>query len=966
MFLPDGCSYYCVGALALLGLGIVWFSRRFVSASLLDQQMKLKEFALEHAREAVYLMDENMRFIYVNQEACRALGLGREELLGLTPSDIDPDHTPEAALAAREKIWAQGAIALETRHRRRDGSLFPVEIQGSLFKYRERLITMALARDISERRQMEAALRRSEREFRSLAENSPDIIIRYDRDCRRLYLNPTFCRTFGKPAEQLLGNSPADGALLAAEENLRLIESIRQVLDSGENRCLDLHALTRDKQYRDYHMLLVPERGEDGQVASVLSIARDITAIRNSERRTAHFLSSLPGFVYSFRSSADGHCSFPFVSRGVEDIYGLRPADVRDDALPLHNLAHPGDRPRIEAAIAESARTLAPFQAEFRVRRPGFPERWIEARSLPERESDGGTLWHGVMLDITERVHLQQALAAREQEFRTLVENSPDTIARYDRECRRTFANPAFCALIDGGVTALLGKTPGEVPGGENAERYERKIREVLASGENTEFELKWLERTGREMCSLIRLAAERDSTGEVVSVLSVGRDISELRDQYQQIHRMKFYDPLTELLNRVSFADLLRCNTAEAARRGQSIGIMLLDLDHFKAVNDSLGHPAGDTLLRETALRLEECVRSYDTVARLGGDEFAIMLPAIRAREELVAIAERVQKSFSRPFLLDGREIFASASIGITLYPEHGDVGDTDELLKQASAAMYAAKRGGRNIFRFYTKALTSCANERLSLESELRRSLERGELELYYQPKIKLADDALIGAEALLRWNHPQRGLMLPDRFVSIAEECGLITDIGEWALRSACQTAYEWNGPGKPLLKVAVNLSARQFLSRNLAVTVSDVLEETGCPPGWIELEITESLLLEDNDGVRKTLAAFREMGITVAIDDFGTGYSALSYLARFPIDILKIDRSFISRLAENGHHAELVKAILSLARSLKQNVVAEGVETMDQAAFLRSQNCYSAQGYLYGWPIPKAKFITFQSP
>ncbi|HEX5337140.1 MAG TPA: EAL domain-containing protein, partial [Gallionella sp.] len=394
------------------------------------------------------------------------------------------------------------------------------------------------------------------------------------------------------------------------------------------------------------------------------------------------------------------------------------------------------------------------------------------------------------------------------------------------------------------------------------------------------------------------------------------------------------------------------------ASWHGQRAGVMLLDLDRFKAVNDTLGHPVGDQLLREAAARLAACVRGYDTVARLGGDEFAILLPEMRSGDDLGRVANKIIASFDEPFLLEGKEVFISGRIGISLYPD--DSVDADDLLKHADSAMYFAKRSGRNVFRFFSKELMVSANERLSLEADLRRGFARGELELYFQPKVCLAEGALIGSEALLRWHHPQRGIVPPDKFISIAEDSGLIVEIGEWVLRRGCHVAREWNGHGKPTHKVAINLSARQFLSGNLLNTVSKALEETGCAPQWIELEITESLLLDEDGDVLEVLNEFREMGITIAIDDFGTGYSSLSYLARFPIDTLKIDRSFISRVTESGHHAELVRAIVSIARSLDQHVVAEGVETAEQAAFLRENGCHIAQGYLYSRPVAQAAF------
>ncbi|HXU92731.1 MAG TPA: EAL domain-containing protein, partial [Gallionella sp.] len=560
--------------------------------------------------------------------------------------------------------------------------------------------------------------------------------------------------------------------------------------------------------------------------------------------------------------------------------------------------------------------------------------------------------------DITERKRMEDKLAASEREFRSLAENSPDTIARYGRDCRRLYVNPAYAAMAEGSADSLLGKTPSECPVYADAATYEAKLGEVVATGTETEFELKWADREGREVFSLIRLTPEFGKTGDVASVLAVGRDVTELSASRLKIHRMAFYDALTSLPNRALFADRMRQMLTEAARHGQLAGVMMIDLDRFKTVNDTMGHPAGDELLRETAERLSACVRAYDTVARLGGDEFAILLPEVRSGDDLGRVATKMLEVLNQPFLLGGKEVFVSCSIGIALYPS--DSTGSDDLLKFADSAMYSAKRTGRNKFSFYSRELTESANERLMLESELRHAIERKELELYYQPKVRLDDGALIGSEALLRWNHPQRGMVPPDKFIGIAEDGGLIVEIGEWVLHEACRFACERNGPDKPLHKMAINLSARQFQTGNVVKAVCRALEETGCRPEWVELEITESLLLNEESEVLGMLKAFRSRGISIAIDDFGTGYSALSYLNRFPIDTLKIDQSFIRNVITDRYSAELVKAIVTIAHCLGYQVVAEGVESEEQASFLRANGCEIAQGYLYGRPLPKQAF------
>jgi diguanylate cyclase (GGDEF)-like protein/PAS domain S-box-containing protein len=787
-------------------------------------ELHLKEFILDNAREAVYLIGPDRRFVYVNDEACRSLGYSREELLGKTPEDIDPDITPELARWIRAQLAERGSVTVETRHRRCDGGTFPVEMQGTLFEYQGQMVNVAFVRDITGRRRQQRQL-----ELLEHAVNlTSDGVFLMDENVRFVYVNEAACRSLDFSREELLGKTPPD-----IDPDITL------------EACLDM----------------------------------------------MHSATAEPGRFESRHRARDGRI-FPVELTGV--IF----------------------------------------------------------------EQDGNKFALTTARDITERKRMEDKLAASEREFRSLAENSPDTIARYGRDLRRLYINPAYAAQVGGSAGILLGKMPAECPIYANAAEYEARIDGVFASGNETEFELKWANKDGQEVCILLRLTPEFGKDGDVTSVLAVGRDITELSASRLKIHQMAFYDALTALPNRALFGDRLRQMLTEASRHGQLAGVMMLDLDRFKTVNDTMGHPAGDKLLRETALRLSACVRAYDTVARLGGDEFAVLLPEIRSGDDLGRVATKMLDALNQPFLLDGKEVFVSCSIGIALYPS--DSTESDDLLKFADSAMYSAKRSGRNKFCFYSSELTESANERLMLESELRHAIERKELELYYQPKVRLEDGVLIGSEALLRWKHPQRGVVPPDKFIGIAEDSGLIVEVGEWVLREACRFACERNGTDRPLHKVAINLSARQFQTGDLVETVHGVLESTGCRPEWIELEITESLLLDEDSEVLEMLNAFRSLGISIAIDDFGTGYSALSYLTRFPIDTLKIDYSFIRGIITDRYSAELVKAIVTIAHCLEYQVVAEGVETEAQAAFLKTHGCEIAQGYLYGRPLPQQEF------
>ncbi|HEX5338225.1 MAG TPA: EAL domain-containing protein [Gallionella sp.] len=562
-----------------------------------------------------------------------------------------------------------------------------------------------------------------------------------------------------------------------------------------------------------------------------------------------------------------------------------------------------------------------------------------------------------LMEEITERKHAEEALNLQEQELRSLLENTPDAIARFDKDCRCIYANHRMLEDLNLSWAQASGKLPSELPGGESAIAYEERIRRVLSEGSREDFELTLKNRQGKQVVNHVRLTPEFGIGGGIVSVLAVGRDITETHEYRQSVHRMTFYDALTDLPNRALLIDRIGHTMADSSW-SRRFGLMMLDLDRFKEINDTLGHDVGDRLLREVAARLLQCVRVYDTVARLGGDEFAILLPQVRESDDLVTVARKIVESFVPPFNIADKELFISASIGIAIYP--GDSVEIDALFKYADSAMYHAKKMGRNNFQFYSRELTELSAGKMMLESALRKARKNGELELYYQPQVELASGRIVSAEALLRWHHPKLGLVCPDRFIPLSEETGLIVGIGEWVLHAACQTAAAWNRARPEPFRIAVNLSMRQFMQNDLLATVRGVLQETQCNPEWLKLEITESLLLEDGSDALGTLKVFDDMGLDISIDDFGTGYSALSYLSRFPVSQLKIDRSFVRDIPENQEKSELVKAIISIAQALNLELVAEGVETMVQADYLNRHGCLLAQGYLYGKPMPQAEF------
>src|SRR6202158_1538744 len=464
--------------------------------------------------------------------------------------------------------------------------------------------------------------------------------------------------------------------------------------------------------------------------------------------------------------------------------------------------------------------------------------------------------------------------------------------------------------------------------------------------------------RDGYESAIEDSAAPIHDRGGRVIGAVIVFHDVSAARAMSSQMTHSAQHDPVTNLPNRLLLIDRINQSIVLARRPNRSIAVIFLDLYRFKYINDSLGHAVGDQLLQSVSKRLLASVRASDTVSRLGGDEFVILLSEIAYPEDAATSARKILLSLNAPHSVGGQDLHIDGSIGISVYPEDGE--DAETLIKNADTAMYHAKENGRNNFQFFKAEMNVRAVERQSLEGSLRRALERKEFLLHYQPKVNLDTGEITGVEALIRWQQPDRGLVPPSQFVPIAEDCGLIIQIGRWVLREACRQAREWQDEGLPFKRVSINVSAVEFREKGFVEGVRTILSETGFEARYLDLELTEGVLMEDAESTASVLQALKRMGIHLAVDDFGTGYSSLSYLQQFPIDVLKIDKSFVQRITSDPDGPSIVSAIIDMGKNLKQRVIAEGIETEQQRAFLQAHHCAEGQGYLFSRPLAAAQF------
>jgi diguanylate cyclase (GGDEF)-like protein/PAS domain S-box-containing protein len=666
-------------------------------------------------------------------------------------------------------------------------------------------------------------------------------------------------------------------------------------------------------------------------------------------------LGNVAGMVYRCRDDADW--TMEFVSESCFPLTGYQPDDLLlNGRVSYEEITHPEDRERVRRAIHDALGRHERFEIAYRIVRADGNVRWVWERGTGIRDASGSVIaLEGIIEDITERTEAEQALREAERRYRSLFDNAIEGIFRTTPDGRYLDANPALARIYGFDSPRELIETLRDIRRQLYVDpaRREEFMRIVKTRGSISGFESQVYRRNGDVIWISENARAVFDAEGNVQHYEGTVEDVTERRLYQTRIEQQANYDTLTGLANRSLLSDRLQQAIFTAASYGTRLAVVFVDLDRFKFINDSLGHHVGDQLLKAMAERFKSCVREFDTVARLGGDEFVLLINGQSGPDAVATVMERLLEVIAQPWRTPQGEFEVTCSIGVALYPDDG--GDATTLLKHADSAMYRAKEHGRNNFQFFTNELNELMKERFELENNLRRALERGQFELLYQPRVNLASRKIVGCEALIRWQLPGRGVISPGRFIPVAEEIGLIAPIGHWVLHTACAQSKAWQNAGFTPCVVSVNVSPRQFRRDDLVETIREVLAATELDPRYLEIELTENMVMHDAPHMIQMLHAIKRLGVQIAVDDFGTGYSSLSYLKRFPVDRLKVDRSFVEDIATDADDAAIVRTIIALGHNLGLKVVAEGVETEEQIAFLSANACDELQGYYFSKPI-----------
>lgn len=920
------------------------------------------------------------RFVDVNDAACERLGYTRKELLKMRPMDIDDpqhlDHLP----AVMEKLTRTGRAVWEGVHVARDGRKIPVEISNRIFDLDGRPMILSIVRDMTERKQAETALLRHKELLETASQAGRVALWEWDIVSGTLewssivdpmlgYAPMEFPRTFDAWRDSI---HPDDKDEVLRQLDRHVHEQVPYAVEyrirKKDGSCIwwgDVGSCLRDAEGRALQM-----SGACVDISESKATQEKLKIINRQFEDIVEFLPDAALIV-------DHDKKIMSWNRAMEEMTGVLKKDIvgqsyEKASIPFYGQPMPYlmdflDSPDelIATRYSMIKRKGRCLSAEaFAPALHGGKGAYIWVVAAPLCDDEGrvvGTIES--IRDITEQKEADQALEKEHNLLRTLVDNIPDSVYVKDKNGRKMLTNRSDLDFV--GVqheTDVLGKTDAEVFPGHLASEYIRDDETVLRSARpviNREEIVETVSGTKRWL--LTSKIPLKDQNGQVTGLVGIGRDITDRKLLESKLLTMAHYDSLTSLPNRTLFLEKANMGLAHARRAGLKCAILFVDLDHFKSVNDTLGHSVGDALLKDTAVKLAECVRETDVMARLGGDEFIILLNDLDDAEGAQYIAERIREKLNVPRVVAGNDLFITASVGIVTYPHDGDT--LEDLLKNADTAMYAAKETGRNAFCFYDHVMNQKAVTKMQVERGLRDALAKNELALFYQPIVGVKNGKVRGFEALLRWFRAEGGLVFPHEFIPVAEETGLIIPIGEWVLYEACRFNRTLVDAGFHDLLMSVNISVAQLRRKNIVDIIKGALDASGLDPCNLEIEVTESMFIDSFETATEVLNSIRALGVRISLDDFGTGYSSLVHLQRLPIANLKIDRLFIKEIAKDTDENAMIPAIIDLAHKLSLSVVAEGVETDIQLEKLQGNECDFYQGFFLSRPMPADDVMPF---
>lgn len=908
--------------------------------------------------DQVYVKDTEGRYLLSNHEHAKVLGAASpEEIAGSTDSDFYPRHLVERYRADEQEVVESGlslvdkeepSVDEEGNERWHSSTKVPLRDSSG------DIVGLAgLTRDITDRKWAEEALRKSEVNLAEAQQMARLGSWEWDTKTGEVFWSDEVFRIYGFAPEEFV---PTVDKLMEAvhpDDQDLVVKRIQAALRQNEPYDFEHRIVRPNGEVRVVHRQAEVVFDEEGEPLRMVGAVHDITerkrteeALKESEERYRAVMEQSVEAIWLFdpdtKEVLESNTAFQkLLEYTAEDLKEMTNYDF---------VAH--SREDIDSAIQRIVGEGKGFFGERKYRRKDGTLLDVEVSgSVTSYQSKKVVC--AVARDLTKRKEAEEALKESEERFRTAFEDAPIGVALVGLDRSHLRVNHAYCKMLGYTEEELLAKPHPEIIHPDDHEESAERIQGILDQGvEPYALQRRYFHSDGHEVWSLSNISLIRDSEGKPRHFVCLHQDITERKALEERLEHQAFYDALTDLPNRVLVLDRLKHALARTSREDGPVAVLLLDLDNFKVVNDSLGHDAGNALLIDLAVRLEVSVRPGDTVGRIFGDEFAVLLEAPAGIEEARRVVERIEESLQTPFDVEGREVYLSASIGIALSETAED--SAAEVLQHADLAMYEAKARGKTQHEVYNSGLNARAVERLDLENALRRAIDREEFEVHYQPTIELSAGTIVGFEALARWRHPERGLVVAGEFIELAEETGMIRPIGRLVVQEACRQAQEWREryPNKALL-MQVNLSANQF--SNQPDMIPAVLEHTGLDPQGLQLEITERAVMDDAEYSIERLRKLKDRGVGLAIDDYGMGYSCLYYLKRMPVDSLKIDRSFVEGLGEDPGDEAIVSGTIGLAHALGLKVVAEGVETEEQLAKLKELGCDLAQGYYLAKPL-----------